>query len=73
MENKIIVSPDLYCKMNDLTPYEAISEGGIRPMELNVDSRVVIPIEVSKTFQEKTLIAFGEIAEAFVESLIRKK
>lgn len=42
-------------------------------MELNVDSRVVIPIEVSKTFQEKTLIAFGEIAEAFVESLIRKK
>lgn len=42
-------------------------------MELNVDERLEIPIEVSKTFQDKTLIVFGEIAEVFVAALTKTK
>lgn len=70
MENKIIVSQDVFCKIQEKAMYYGQEPFKVNMPEDNQERRSAV-IEADKTLKEPTLIAKGEVAEVISELLFR--
>lgn len=71
MKNKIIVSQDVFCKIQEKAMYYGQEPFKVNMPEENQERRKEAVIEVDKTLKEPTLIAKGEVAEVISELLFR--
>lgn len=70
MENKIIVSQDVFCKIQEKASYYGQEPFKVNMTEDNQERRSAV-IEVDKTLKEPTLIAKGEAAEVISERIVQ--